>query len=339
MRKPRKSGRVTLSDVAAAAKVSAITVSRALRDPSSVSSGALESVERAVNELGYIPNQAAQALASNRTNVIGALIPSVTNSVFADVLRGIYDAIEGTPFQLQLGNTRYSVFEEEKLVRTFLSQRPAGLIVSGIDQTDATRDLLAASGVPIVQIMETGPHPIDLMVGFSHRLAARAGVDHLIEAGYARIAFLGARMDPRTQRRLSGYRDAMARLRIDEDLILTTPQPSSVVLGGQLLGDLLARRPDVEAVFCNNDDIALGALFEAKRRNIDVPGRLGISGFNDLEYMEAAAPSLTSVRTHRGAMGAQAVQMLECAIRGDRPHKRVVNVGYEVMARESSHRP
>ncbi len=336
MKKSRKSGKVTLSDVAEAASVSAITVSRALRDSGSVSEATLERIRDAVDSLGYVPNQAARALASRRTDVIGALIPSVTNNVFSDVLKGIYDAVEDGPFQLQLGNTRYSVLEEERLVRTFLSQRPAGLIISGIDQSAVTRELLQDSGVPIVQIMETGPDPIDLMVGFSHRAAACAAVAHLVAAGYRRIAFLGARMDPRTQRRLAGYRDGLQGVGVDEDLVLTTTQPSSVIMGGHLIDDLLARRPDVDAVFCNNDDIALGALFEAQRRHIDVPGQLGICGFNDLEYMQAACPSLTSVRTHRGLMGAKAVEMLAGAIHERGPEDKVVDLGFEVVAREST---
>ncbi|MCT7373776.1 LacI family DNA-binding transcriptional regulator [Chelativorans salis] len=339
MRKPRRSGKVTLSDVAAAADVSAITVSRALRNPSVVSDDALARIEKAVADLGYVPNLAAQALASKRTNVIGALIPSVTNNVFSDVLRGIYDAIHGTRFQLQLGNTRYSAMEEEKLLLTFLSQRPAGLIVSGIDQSRTARTLLETADCPVVQIMETGPDPVDMMVGFSHLDAARAAVEHLIAAGYSRIAFLGARMDPRTQRRLQGYRQALEQAGLhDESLVVTTPQSSSISLGAHLLGDLLARRPDADAVFCNNDDIALGTLFEAQRRRIPIPGALGICGFNDLEMMQTAWPSLTSVRTHRSGMGQDAVAMLISAIEGRRPDNPVVDLGFEVMARESTRR-
>lgn len=339
MRKPRKSKRVTLSDVAAAADVSAITVSRALRDPSQVSDSALARVEKAVADLGYVPDFAAQALASKHANVIGALIPSVTNSVFSDVLRGIYDAIGGTRYQLQLGNTRYSALEEERLLRTFLGQRPAGLIVAGLDQSAASRALLEGAECPIVQVMETGPDPVDMLIGFSHRAAARAGVEHLVQAGYRRIAFLGARMDPRTQRRLQGYHDALEAAGLtDERLVVTTPQASSVSLGAVLLGELLARQADADAVFCNNDDIALGALFEAQRRRIAVPAQLGICGFNDLDMMEAAWPALTSVRTHRGRMGAEAVSMLLSAIEGTRPAEPVVDLGFEVMVRESTRR-
>ncbi|WP_336057952.1 LacI family DNA-binding transcriptional regulator [Nitratireductor sp. CH_MIT9313-5] len=340
MRKARRSGRVTLAEVAREADVSAITVSRALRDPEQVSQATMERIEAAVRKLGYVPDMAARALASRHTNVIGVLIPSVTNNVFSDVLRGIYDALDGTRYHLQLGNTRYSVLEEENLLRIFLSQRPAGLIVSGTDQSPATRAMLENADCPVVQIMEIGPDPVDMMVGFSHREGAKAAVTHLADAGYRRIAFLGARMDPRTQRRLQGYEDALRGHGLaDPDLVVTTPRASSITLGGWLLGELLAKRPDVDAVFCNNDDIALGVLFEAQRRKIDVPGKLGICGFNDLEMMASACPSLTSLRTHRETMGREGIHMLIRSIEGDRPDERVVDLGFELMARESSAGP
>ena len=124
---------VTLKDVAAAANVSVITASRALRTPEIVSDKVRERIHAAVDALGYAPNQAARALASATTSTIGVLIPSVTNLVFSDVMRGIYDAVEGTPYQVQLGNTRYTNRKEEELLKVFAAQRPVGLIVSGID--------------------------------------------------------------------------------------------------------------------------------------------------------------------------------------------------------------
>lgn len=329
----------TLADVARLANVSQATVSRALSQPEIVSSLVRARIEEVIQTLGYVPNSAARALASARTNVIGVLIPSITNNVFSDVLKGVYTAINHTPFEVQLGNTHYSVLEEEQLIKLFLSQRPAGLVVTGIDQSDTARKMLEAADCPIVQIMECGSDPVDMGVGFSQQDAAYTVVQHLVHQGYRKIAFLGARMDPRTQRRLSGYIDALRQNGLyDERQVITTSQPSTVALGGFLLGDVLSQIPDTDAVFCNNDDLALGVLFECQRRRIHVGEQLGICGFNDLEYMNVSFPPMSSVRTYRYDMGTKAIEMLLAAINGNPVQNRAVDIGFELMKRASSHR-
>jgi len=178
-----------------------------------------------------------------------------------------------------------------------------------------------------------------MMVGFSHFDGGRAVTRHMLAAGYRRIGFIGARMDPRSQRRLAGYRAAMEEAGgFDPRLVTTTPTPSSVSLGGALFRDTLAKAAALEAVFCNNDDLALGVLFECSRAGIAVPERIGIAGFNDLEMMQVAHPSVTSVRTHRYAIGRRAIEMALSGIAGRRPADRVVDVGFELMARESTAR-
>lgn len=336
-RKRSKAGSIRLTEVAKLAGVSPITASRFFRNPEALSVSKRERVESAARELGYVPNLAARALASQRTEVIGVLVPSLTNNVFNDVLRGIYDASEGSRYSIQFVNTRYSILQEEKLLRLFQAQKPSGLIVTGINQTEASIDIMKAMNCPIVQIMEIGPDPVDMMVGFSHYDAAFAAVSHLISQGRRRIGIIGARMDPRVQRRLEGYRDAMKQAGLaDASLVLTTPTPTGMTLGGTLLADLLAKVPDLDAVFCINDDLALGALFECQRRQIPVPEKLAIVGFNDMEFMASAFPSLSSVRTNRYEMGRDAVTMLIDAIEGRRPQKPVVDLGFELMVRESS---
>lgn len=319
--------------------MSPATVSRALSTPDMVSAGVRSRIQHVIDKLGYIPDPAARALASARTKVIGVLIPSVTNNVFSDVLRGIYAKIRGSQFDVQLGNTHYSTLEEEKLLKVFLSQRPAGLIVTGIDQSPASLKLLKQASCPVVQIMETGDAPIDMMVGFSHWRGAHDAATHLVEQGYRRIGFLGARMDPRTQRRLEGFSQALRDAGLyDEQLVVTTTRPSTVSLGCDLLAEILSISPDTDAVFCINDDLALGALFECQRRRIEVPYQFGICGFNDLEMMSVANPSITSVRTHRKEMGEQAVAMLLSAIEGEKFSEKVIDIGFQLVKRQSSQR-
>ncbi len=316
-----------------------MTVSRALRDPDKVSAKTLAKIRDVVDRLGYVPDPAASALAAGRTNVIGVIVPSVTNNVFSDVMRGIYEQAEGSKWQVQLGNSRYSPIEEERLVRTFLSQKPSGLIISGLDQSETTANLLKAANCRIVQIMECGPDPYDLMIGFSHSDASRAATRHLLEAGYRRPGYIAARLDPRSQRRLQGFQDAAREAGVfDPARIVTTPRPSTVTLGGELVADLLSKAPDTDSILCNNDDLALGAMFECQRRGLNIPQDIGLCGFNDLEMMAAANPSITSVRTYRLEMGRQAMQMMLGALSGNEPEEEMVDLGFEVIPRESTRR-
>lgn len=335
----RGGGKPTIADVARRAGVGAITVSRALREPDRVSEELRAQITAAIEELGYVPDRNARALASARADMLAVLVPSLTNNVFAEVVRGIYDGLSDTHLQIHMGNTHYSGLEEERLLRVFLGQNPAALIIAGIDQTPASRRMLEQAGRPVVQLMEIGPDPVDMMIGLSHFDAGRAVTQHLIEAGYRRIGFIGARMDPRSQRRLAGYRAAVEEAGLyDPRLITTTPAPSSSSLGRELFRDALARTPDIDAVFCNNDDLALGVLFECNRSAISVPGKVGIAGFNDLDMMEVAFPSLTSVRTPRYDIGRQAIAMVRAAIDGSPPVERVVDAGFQLKIRESTRR-
>lgn len=334
-----KSSGVTIADVAREAGVSPMTVSRALREPERVSAKALKQIAAVVERLGYEPDPNAQALAAGRTNVIAVIVPSVTNNVFADVMRGVYSVFEGTRWQVQLGNSRYSPDLEEALTRTFLRQRSAGMIVTGIDQTAATRQLLTDAPCRVVQIMELGDAPIDMMAGFSQREAAQAATRHLLDCGYKRPGFMAARIDARTQRRRLGFEDVAIQSGVyDPNRVITTLEPSNVTLGGRLMAQLLEQSPDTDAMLCNNDDLALGALFECQRRGIAVPNTIGICGFNDLEMMAAAYPTVTSVKTYRDEMGRQASTMLLQTLNDGEPDMPVVDLGFEIIARESTTR-
>lgn len=333
---PKKN--ITLKDVAAKAGVSAITVSRVINQPEKVSEPLRQRVQAVIDVLGYIPNQFASSLASAKSHVIGVVIPSLSNIVFNEVLRGVYKVAGKSGYKVLLADTHYSPLEEEKMVRTLLSQTPQGMIVTGGDQTRACRTMLEKAQIPVVQIMELLDDPIDMNIGFSHWQAGYDIVNQLLANGYAQIGFIGARMDPRVQQRMQGYKAAMEQAgKSWQGLLMTTPEPSSIELGGELLKSLLAETDGaLDAVFCCNDDLALGALFESQRMNIRVPTQLAICGFNDIEASQFVNPSLTSVRTPRYEMGVTATEMIVRVLAGEDIKEKTINTGFELKLRDST---
>jgi LacI family gluconate utilization system Gnt-I transcriptional repressor len=333
--------RSTLADVAKLAGVSAVTVSRALRQPGMVSAPLRDRIDAAVRELAYVPDVAASRLASARTHSIGAIVSSLTNGVFADYLRALHDSLLPAGFQVVVFSSRYSSTEEEKVIATLIGQHPEAIIVAGIDQTPHARRLLERSGVPVIQTFELTDDPIDINVGLSQREAGHAATRFLIDQGHRRIGYIAARLDARAHARMAGYNRAMEEARLDvSGLVSTTLRPSSVGVGGELLGAILDRRPDLEALFCCDDNLALGALFECQRRGITVPDQISIIGFNDLEFAACAHPPISSVSTPRYEMGRLAAEIVMKIIEtGERPANRRIDVGFAIRERGSTLQP
>jgi LacI family gluconate utilization system Gnt-I transcriptional repressor len=197
----RATGRVTLNEVAEAAGVSPITASRALRGQRSVDTALAERVRTAAAQLGYVPDPAARALASQRSQQIAVLIPLLSNNLFVDVLEAAQAEFAPAGFQMLIGVTHYDPLEEETLLRSHLAHRPAGLLLTGFDRTEAARQLLAASGTPCVHLMENRSGDGAYSVGLSQTEAGAAVTRHLLDSGRRRIAFVGAQLDPRVMPR------------------------------------------------------------------------------------------------------------------------------------------
>lgn len=339
MRKRRGSGKPTITDVAELAGVSAITVSRTLRTPSQVSEATRKKVTDAVAELDYRPDPAAVALASSQSTLIGVLIPSVTNSVFSDVMRGMHHIVDSTRFSIQFANTRYDPETELKLLRQFLAQRPAGLIVTGRDLAPQLRAELAQANCPVVQIMELDALPIGDCVGFDHADAARLAASHLIAAGYTKIGYLGAREDARSQERLAAFSQHLqAQGLYAQDRMIPAKDPASIGLGRHLAAQLFDEGPACDAILCNNDLIAVGALFECQHRAIRVGPEFGICGFNDIEMMAQCVTPITSIITPREAVGAQAVTRILARIEDPDLPPVTQDLGVQLIARASTAR-
>ncbi|MDO3387047.1 LacI family DNA-binding transcriptional regulator [Gilvimarinus sp. SDUM040013] len=340
MGRARKSStkRATLADVAKVANVSAITVSRVINQPGKVSPELGQRVQEAIDMLGYIPNQSASSLASARSGVIGVSIPSLSNVVFNDVLRGIYDVAGASDYKVLLVDTHYSPLEEEKMVRTLLSQSPEAMIITGGDQTRACERMLAKAGMPVVQIMELLEQPLDMNVGFSHYQAGYDVALKMLATGCNQLGFVGARMDARVQQRMAGFVDALrAKNKLNQEYIVTTPEPSSIALGGELFRSLLsASSGAVDGIFCCNDDLALGALFESQRMNIKIPTEMSLCGFNDFETSAYVNPSLSSVHVPRYEMGVKAAEMIINVLNDKGVADKTLDIGFEVILRQSS---
>ncbi|WP_137171617.1 LacI family DNA-binding transcriptional regulator [Massilia sp. HP4] len=333
----RGTGRATLEQVAGMAGVSIMTASRALSQPQMVSEVTRVKVERAVAELGYVPNRAARALASSQSHVIVVLVPSFSNAVFTAVLEGIHDAVAPGQYQLLIGNTYYSQAEEEKLLRTYLQSSPDGILFSSQAHSPAVVKMLEASQVPAVSMMDLSDAPGDLSVGFSQFEAGMEMTRHLLKKGYRRIGFMGAQLDERTLRRADGYRAAMAEAGLaDPGLEMMVPERSTIALGAELMGQMMARMPDCDAVFCCNDDLAHGAVYHCQRHGVQIPQDIAVCGFNDLPASAFMMPSLTTIDTPRYQIGFEAAGLLLQVIKGQEPERKRIDLGFTLRARESA---
>ena len=324
-----------MSDVAAAAGVSLVTVSRAVNSPDQVAPATLAAVRAAVAQLGYLPNLTAGSLASSRSRIIGCLVPTISNPVFAETIESLASTMGDAGYQLLLAQTHYRAEDEARLVDSFLGRRVDAIVLTGMSHAAGLRSRLQRSGLPIVETWDLGDQPIDLMVGFSNHEAGRAAGEHLLDRGYRHLAFIGADSD-RSLQRLEGLRAAaLARGAADVPAELILP-PAQIEDSGPRLAALLARRPEIDAVFCNNDTLAAGLLFECRRRGWDVPGRIAVMGFGDLPIARAGFPRMSTVQVRGSCIGARAGQLLLARLAGQQQADTVVNIGFEVVQREST---
>ncbi|MCD5973996.1 Gluconate utilization system GNT-I transcriptional repressor [Pseudomonas savastanoi pv. glycinea] len=332
----RSTGRPTLNEVARQAGVSPITASRALRGVSTVTPESVERVRAAALDLGYVANPAARALASSQSQTVVVLVPSLSNQLFIETLEAIQNVLRTRGLDVVIGNYHYSPEEEENLLRNHLVNRPRGLLLTGFDHTPALRQLLAASGVPCVHMMELDTVRGAYCVGFSQIQAGAEAARHLLGRGRKRLAYIAAQLDPRVMQRGEGFRQVLEEQGLyDPALQVMTPQPSSIGLGGELFMQLMTQHPDVDGVFFCNDDLAQGAALEALRRGIEIPRRVSLVGFNDLPGSAHMVPRLTSIRTPREEVGQRAAQLLLGLIDGV-AQKPQVDLGFELVVRESS---
>lgn len=309
---------LTLRDVSEASGVSEMTVSRVLRNRGDVSAATREKVLTAAKELGYVPNKIAGALASQRVNLVAVIIPSLSNMVFPEVLAGISQVLEDTELQPVVGVTDYLPEKEEKVLYEMLSWRPSGVIIAGLEHTEASRAMLKASGIPVVEIMDADGEAVDAMVGISHRRAGRVMAASILEAGYQKIAFLGTKMplDHRARKRFEGFTETLAKSGIEVAEREFYSGGSALAKGREMTKAVLERSPDIDFIYYSNDMIGAGGLLYLMEKGIDVPGQIGLAGFNGVELLQGLPRKLATMDACRREIGAKAAEIIAARVDG-----------------------
>ncbi|MFV0302052.1 MAG: LacI family DNA-binding transcriptional regulator [Paracoccus sp. (in: a-proteobacteria)] len=308
--KPRRP--LTLRDVSEASGVSEMTVSRVLRNRGDVSAATREKVLTAAKTLGYVPNKIAGGLASQRVNLVAVVIPSLSNLVFPDVLGGISAELDDTGLQPVIGVSNYSPAREEMVLYDMLSWRPSGVILAGLEHSRAAAAMLANSGIPIVEIMDVDGPGIDTLVGISHHRAGREMADHILAAGYRRIGFVGTHMpeDHRARKRLAGFEEGLAGKGVQLEAREYYQGGSSLLKGRELTERILARAPDLDFLYYSNDMIGAGGLLYCLDRGYDIPGRIGLAGFNGVDLLEGLPVRLSTTDARRHDIGRRAARII-----------------------------
>lgn len=303
---------LTLRDVSEASGVSEMTVSRVLRNRGEVSAKTREKVLEAAKRLGYVPNKIAGALASNRVNLVGVIIPSLSNMVFPEVMMGISAVLDKTPLQPVVGVTDYKHDKEESVIFELLSWRPSGLIVAGLEHSDASRAMLKNSGVPVVEIMDVDGEAIDYNVGISHYRAGRETAKEILSRGYRKIGFLGTKMplDHRARKRFEGFNAILQEAGlslVDEEYY---SGGSALGKGREMTQAILGRNSDIDFLYYSNDMIGAGGLLYCLEAGMSVPQDIGLAGFNGVDLIDGLPKRLATVDTGRVEIGTIAAEII-----------------------------
>jgi len=329
----RKS-RPTLQDIADKIGITKMTVSRYMRDPNSVAESTRVKIQAVVEELGYIQNRAPAMLSKASSKAIGVLLPSLSNQVFANFTQGIEAVTNARGYETLIAHFSYSKNIEENKIAALLSYQVDGLILTSSEHTPRTLQMIKTAGIPIIEAMELPENPIDIAVGLDHELAAYTVVNAMLSKGKKHIVYFGARLDTRTQLRMNGYNKAMKEAGLKSVHILTEAH-SSFTLGQKLLEQTLNEYPNVDGIFCTNDDIAIGSIMACQEKKIAVPEQISVVGYNSLDIGQAMKPKLTSVDTPLHAIGEKSAQLLLDALAGKSPEQKIFDLGFTITQGES----
>ena len=325
--------RPTLEDVARQAGVSTATVSRAINTPNKVAAETVTKIQSAILKTGYVPNLLAGGLASNRSRFIAALVPSIASSIFNETMEAMTRALEEEGYLVMLA--LLDVPRHAATLDAVIGRRPDGIILTSIEDDDATRAKLMRSGSPIIETWALPAKPIDLAVGFSHRSVGRDLAAHVRRLGYRKPFLISSAM-----RRARERSDAFVRAWIKaggvtpERALVDSPMPYGPARAA--LRAFLDGGGEADIVICSSDWLADACVLEDLARGLSVPKDLAVFGFGDMHASAEGVMSLSTVRIDGAIIGRYAAAMLLDRAAGRRVAEPIVDVGFTIVDRESA---
>ena len=304
----------SVKDVAASAGVSLGTVSNVMNRPEMVAAGTRERVERAMAELGFVRNESARQLRAGTSRTLAYVMLDGTNPFFHDVAQGIEFAAEDADLSLFICNSNGSAAREEVHMDRLMQQRVQGILITPVNPESAMLGEVSRRGIPVVIVDRTRTTGDFCSVAVDDIFGGRIAIEHLVEKGHTRVAFIGGpEVIGQVRERLQGAREVWAELGLPADDLVYLPTEALTVGEGRSAGERLAglparRRPT--GAFCANDLLALGLLQQSISSGQRVPEDLAIVGFDDIEFAAAAAVPLTSVRQPRQELGRTAARLV-----------------------------
>lgn len=326
---------VRVEDVARVAGVSPITVSRALTNPDKVKEETRRKVAEAVARTGYVVNSFASSLRSGRSPIVAVFASKLRNHHFASVLQGCTEALEGHGLQLLTARIGESAEEQRRVVAAMAPFRPAAMLFTDLLKPEFDRGVITSQSIPVVEMWDQRPDPVDMLVTISEDEAGRIMGRHFAACGFRRIAYAGQLYD-RGRLRVAGFRAALAEHQLACDLVVHVERGWEPDAGAEALTAILEQMPDCDAILFGTDMLAAGALLAARGRGIRLPHELGIAGFGDIPLAAYFDPPLTSLQLSGLEMGRRAGQMLLQRLGGQQVGERIVTFPLQLRARQST---
>lgn len=323
----------TLEDVARVAGLSAMTVSRALNNPSVVKEATVKKVQQAVEATGYIPNKLAGGLASNKSSLIAVVVPQINNGMFVETVEALSNTITQRGYHVLLSVSGFDQENEADIVSTLLSRRPDGIVLTGIHHCNKLKKILLNSSVPVVEIWDSTPTPIDMLVGLSHDKIGEKIGSLIAEKKPNKVGLIWTN-DERALKRGQGI-EAILKQHDIPYVYSYVPAPANVVSGRNGLAELLNKHDDIDVIACSTDTLAQGSIIEATFRGLAIPQDIAVIGFGDLDIAACNIPSITTINIDREGMGIKAATLLADKIEGIAIDDPIVNLEFSVKHRES----